>query len=95
MKKEKTPREHFIVIENLLFVGVGTMVVSAILRESLFSWILLIAGLLLSISACIYQAKFYKCPHCGGKLNVRGIPKFCPDCGKPLEEMEAPENAQK
>ena len=86
MKKEKTLQEHYIVMQNLLFLGVGIMVFAAILGKSLFSWILLIAGLLLSVGACIYQAKFYKCPHCGGKLNVRGMPKFCPDCGKSLEE---------
>ena len=84
-KKEKTLREHFVVFENLLFIGVAVILASLLFQNSVVFWILWGLGLLIAVSAGVYRNKYFKCPHCGGKLNVRGMPKHCPDCGKKLQ----------
>ena len=38
----------------------------------------------LCLALSFFFRRFCKCPHCGSKLHVRGIPKYCPDCGKEL-----------
>ena len=85
MKKEKTLQEHFVVFENLLFIGLVAMVASTLFKDTILFWILFAVGFLIMMAACVYHWKYYKCPHCGGRLNVRGVPKFCPDCGGKIE----------
>ena len=81
MKKEKTPQEHYVVFTNLLFIGVVLILVSILFKDTVFFWVLWGLGLLIAIAGVAYRGKYFKCPHCGGKLNVRGLPKHCPDCG--------------
>ena len=84
-KNEKTLHDHFRVTENLIFIGFIIMLIPALFHLStLWTGILMFLGFGIMAAACIYRNKYYKCPHCGGKLNVRGIPKYCPDCGREL-----------
>lgn len=87
MKKEKTLREHAIVIENLAFLGIGALILSKWLSESALFWPLFLGGLGLSIACIIYQKKYYICPVCGKQLPLfrKGI-AFCPHCGTALEQ---------
>lgn len=86
MKKEKTIHDHFNIIQNLIFSGFIIMILPALISMSaLWTGILMFLGFGVMAAACIYHNKYYKCPHCGSKLNVRGIPKYCPNCGKKLE----------
>lgn len=86
MKKDKkTLHDHFIVIENLFFIGSVIMLIPALFQDDLWTWILMFLGFLIMAAAAVYRVHFFKCPHCGSKLNhVRGVPKYCPDCGKEL-----------
>lgn len=84
-KEEKTLHDHFRIMENLIFIGFIIMVIPALFpMRTLWTGILMFLGFGVMVSACIYRNKFYKCPHCGSKLNVRGVPNYCPDCGKEL-----------
>ena len=86
MKKEKNQHDHFRIMENLIFIGFVIMLIPALLNLStLWAWILMPLGFGIMVAACLYRNKYYKCPHCGSNLNVRGVPKYCPDCGKELE----------
>lgn len=84
-KKEKTLHEHFVVIENLLFTGIALILASLLFQDTVLFWIIWGLGLLIAVSGGVYRSIYFKCPHCGGKLNVRGMPKYCPDCGKELQ----------
>ena len=85
-KEEKTLHDHFNIVQNLIFIGFAIMVIPAIIpMNALWTGILMFLGFGIMAAACIYQNKYYKCPHCGSKLNVRGIPKYCPECGQKLD----------
>lgn len=84
-KEEKTLHDHFRIIQNLIFIGFAIMLIPALLNlNTLWAWILMPLGFCIMMAACIYNHKYYKCPHCGGRLNVRGVPNYCPDCGKEI-----------
>ena len=83
-KEEKTLRDHYRIMENLFFIGLGIMVAATLFPDGIFPWIVMFLGFCICVAACIYHNKYVKCPHCGSKLHVRGIPKYCPDCGKEL-----------
>lgn len=83
-KKEKTLHDHLAVMERLLFIGFAIMVIPVFFTSDLWTGIFLFLGFGIMVAACIYRNKYFKCPHCDGKLNVRGVPKHCPDCGKEL-----------
>ena len=84
-KRKKTLHEHFVVIQNLMFIGLGIMVFGAVIDTGVWTWILMTVGLLIAVAGCVYYCKFVRCPHCGQIPNSRGLPKFCPHCGKELE----------
>lgn len=88
MKKEgKTLHDHFRIMQNLIFTGFIIMIIPALISMSgLWTGILMSLGFCVMAAACVYQHKYYKCPHCGSRLNVRGVPNYCPDCGKKLYE---------
>ncbi len=46
-------------------------------------------GMVIFILSLIQAFVFYRCPHCGYSLmNVKGnIPKYCPKCGKELNDV--------
>ena len=84
-KEEKTLHDHFVIMENLFFIGLVIMVIPTLFQDALWTWILMFLGFAVMVAAVIYRNKFFKCPHCGSRLNhVRGVPKYCPDCGKEL-----------
>lgn len=84
-KEKKTLHDHFRVIENLLFIGFIIMIIPALFPLSArWTGILMFLGFGVMVAAILYRNKYYKCPHCGGKLHVRGVPHYCPDCGKEL-----------
>ena len=84
-KDDRTLHDHFVVFENLLFVSIVVIVASLLFQNTILFWILWLLGLLIAVAAIVYRGKYVRCPHCGSKLNVRGVPKYCPDCGKELD----------
>lgn len=83
-KKEKTLHDHFAVIEKMLLIGFAVMLLPVFFDSDLWTWIFMSLGFGIMVAACIYRNKYFKCPHCDSKLNVRGVPNFCPDCGEKL-----------
>ena len=84
-KEEKTLQDHLRTIETLFLIGFIIMIIPAIISmRALWTGIFMFFGFGVMAAGCIYHYKYYKCPHCGGRLNVRGVPKYCPDCGKEL-----------
>ena len=84
-KKEKSLHDHFVVIQNLLVVGLVIMLSSVLFPHTDFYWILLVIGSLVMIASVVYASKHFKCPHCWTKLDPRRkVPNFCPNCGKEL-----------
>lgn len=84
-KEEKTLHDHFVVIENLFFIGLVIMLIPVLFQNDFWTWILMFLGFAVMVAACIYHWKYFRCPHCGSQLNhVRGVPNFCPNCGKEL-----------
>ena len=46
-----------------------------------------IAGIVIMVLGVGQTIFFYKCPYCGSNFNIRAKPpKFCPACGKQLED---------
>jgi len=86
MKKEgKTLHDHFIVIQNLLFIGTIILLSTLLFQDALFSLIPFILGLVLMLGSVAYAYRYFKCPHCGTKLDPRRkVPNFCPNCGEEL-----------
>lgn len=84
MKEKKTLHDHLRIIENLFFIGFIVML-SAIFFQNTFMLIPYILGALIMVAGALYTSKFFKCPHCGGKLILRmKVPNFCPHCGEKL-----------
>ena len=83
-KNKKTLHDHFVIIERLIFVGFGIMILPVFFDSALWTGILMFLGFGIMVAACIYRNKYFKCPHCDSKLNVRGVPAYCPDCGEKL-----------
>ena len=88
MKKDrKALQDHFVVIQNLLFVGAIVMLAAVFFQNSPLIWIPAVLGFLIMIASIVYAAKYFKCPHCSSKLDPRRkVPNFCPNCGKSLYE---------
>ena len=86
MKKDgKTLHDHYIVIQNLLFIGLVVMLSAILFQHTKFFWILWALGLLIMLTSVLYANRYFKCPHCGTKLDPRRkVPNFCPNCGKEL-----------
>lgn len=86
MKKAKTLREHAIMVENLLFIGIVLLILSKYLSESALFWPLFLSGIGTVTAGSIYQKKHHICPDCGQLLPIyrKGI-RFCPNCGRCLE----------
>lgn len=64
------------------YICVALVLASSILR---IRW-LSAAGLGVLALGLLQMVLFYKCPHCGARLEPRGpVPKFCPNCGKKLD----------
>lgn len=83
-KKEKTLHDHFAVIEKMLLTGFAVMLLPIFFESKLWTWVLMFLGFGIMAAACIYRNIYFKCPHCDSKLNVRGVPTYCPDCGEKL-----------
>lgn len=51
-----------------------------------WSHVLLIGALVLVLAGAVVKAVFYRCPHCGEFLPVKGkTPDDCPHCGESLK----------
>ena len=82
--EEKNLHYHYAVIERLFWIGFIIMVIPVFFTSDLWTGIFLFVGFGVMVAAVIYRNKFFKCPHCDSRLNVRGVPKHCPECGEPL-----------
>ena len=87
MKKEKkTLHDHFVISQNLLFIGCAVMLSAIAFQHTDFFWIPWALGFLIMIASAFYSAKFFRCPHCDTKLDPRRkVPHFCPNCGRKLD----------
>lgn len=84
-KEEKTLQEHLVIIEWLFLIGFGIMLLPALIQSDLWTWILMFSGLGIMVAGVLYSGKYFRCPHCGSKLDPRRkVPNYCPDCGKKL-----------
>ena len=89
MKKETSFREHAVMVERLLFIGILLLFLSTLLAGSVLFWPLFLGGLGISVWALVYRKKHLRCPHCGRFPSVRlKDARFCPNCGKPLDPSE-------
>ena len=84
MKKDKTLQEHFVVYQNLIFIGIVLLLLAKYLTKATWWWIPFLAGLGCCIAAAVYHKKYIKCPHCGSN-RIGSKSKFCPECGKKLD----------
>ena len=87
MKKEKKSlNDHFIVHQKLLVAGFFIMLSAIFFQNAAFYWFPLVLGTLVMISGVMYAARYFKCPHCGTRLDARmKAPNYCPECGKKLQ----------
>ena len=86
-KDQKTLQDHFIVSQNLIWIGGVIMLSSILIQHTSLFWIPWILGFLIMIASVVYSARYFKCPHCGTKLDPRRkVPNYCPNCGKSLYE---------
>lgn len=86
-KDQKTLQDHFIVSQNLIWIGGVIMLSSILFQHTSFFWIPWILGFLIMIASVVYSARYFKCPHCGTKLDPRRkVPNYCLNCGKSLYE---------
>lgn len=84
-KEEKTLYDHFVIIENLFFIGFIVILISIFTQGGAFFWIQYVVGFLIMVAGVLYANKHFKCPHCGTKLSFRmKVPNYCPNCGKKL-----------
>lgn len=84
-KDEKNLYDHFVVSQNLMFAGFAAILSAILFQSTDFVWFLFGLGFLLMLASIFYATKYYKCPHCGTKLDPRRkVPNFCPHCGKNL-----------
>ena len=68
--------------EICLYVGLGLILVTAVIKFVL--WPLILGGIIL-LGGITQAGIFYRCPHCHKSLDFRGKdPKFCPECGGKL-----------
>ena len=84
-KNEKNLHDHLAVVERLLLIGFIIMIIPIFFQNDLWTGIFLFGGFSIMVAACIYHHKNFKCPHCNSRLNVRGVPNYCPDCGEKLD----------
>ena len=83
-KEDKSLHAHFAIIERLIWIGFAIMMLSVFFQNALWIGLLLFLGFGIMAAASIYRNKHFKCPNCGSRLNVRGVPNYCPDCGEKL-----------
>ena len=86
-KEEKTLQDHFVVSQNLLFIGFAVMLSAILFQHASFYWIPWVLGFLIMIASVVYSSRYFRCPHCDTKLDPRRkVPNFCPHCGKKLTQ---------
>ena len=76
-------------VRYLIFVLGGVLFLTAMAAYWLHSWVLAVISLGLCVAIVAVSLAFWRCPHCGAHPGrVDGKPKFCPNCGKRLEDFE-------
>lgn len=84
-KETKTLHTHLAVIEKLFVVGCAIMLLTILIQNVLWSWIIRFLGFGIMVIGVLYSDKHFKCPHCGSKLDPRrNVPNCCPNCGEKL-----------
>jgi len=70
-----------------LWVGLPLMVASVIFEGLLpVAVTLLVSGICILLAATIQAGVFCRCPHCKNQIDFRrGIPNYCPHCGKVID----------
>ena len=71
---------------RILNTGLAVGAVLALFASMIEVLWLGIVGIVIVLASMIQAFVFCKCPHCGARFNLRArLPKFCPECGKELE----------
>lgn len=79
----------------LCLVGVALLLLSGAVAEGEPSVALIVAlcilAIILVIAGLVLAYGYLRCPHCGASLCQDGrvpmrLPRYCPQCGKPLDE---------
>ena len=81
----------------LLLAGVALLLLSGAVAEREPSValivVLCILAIILVIAGLVLGYGYLRCPHCGASLCLGGriptrLPRYCPQCGKPLDETD-------
>ena len=77
-------------VRKFVFAMLGAALVLVFIGEVTDGVISIVfAGLSLVpiLAACVVSLRFRRCPHCNGSLRLFPGGKYCPHCGKKLEEL--------
>lgn len=87
--KKLTLKQHAKIQRGLFLLAVIMALLGRRFTESHFLlWITI--GLV--VVAFLYRFVFIRCPHCSdGLYGIRVFPRYCPSCGKSLEEKPSEE----
>ena len=81
----------------LLLAGVALLLLSGAVAEGETALalivVLCILAIILVIAGLVLAYGYLRCPYCGASLCLGGriptrLPRYCPQCGKPLDEAD-------
>jgi len=84
--KKLTLKQHCLIGNVILFLGVGCAIAGAVLRQGGGLHPLIWVAIVLVFGSVVYKGATVLCPHCGRVLPARyRVPATCPHCRKSTE----------
>ena len=72
---------------RLLTVCAGAAVLLVLVASAAEILWMGVVAVILMLAGFVQAMFFCRCPYCGAMFNTRGpLPKFCPECGKKLDD---------